>query len=84
MGSLGLGADAALRLEAFLDDRAWLTRPPTPHSHTPQPDSRNHDFLWLMMKHRHEEVAQEAGRPLTLAHMLLKRRDRKQGQLQGM
>lgn len=37
------------------------TRPPTPHTHTPQPDSRNHDLLWLMM-------AQKVDRPLILTH----------------
>lgn len=59
-GEPGAGGRCCLEAEAFLDDRAWLTPPPpTP----PQPDSRKHDRLWLMMKQRHGEGGQKGDRP---------------------
>lgn len=67
-GRPGAGADAALRLKVFLDDRIQLHMPQAPHSHTPKPSNRKHDLLWLMMKQRHEEVDRKMDKVLILAY----------------
>lgn len=50
--------------------------PPTPHSHTPQPDGRNHDLLWLMM-------AQKVHRPLILTHTAFEKQGEEGGAAPG-